>query len=95
MLALLDVTRDESNKDAHVRLVFEPKTSKIGQQELITALLAHTSLESSCSINLTAIGLDGVPKQKNLREMLVEWIAFRATTIVNSDRRDVFHCRSM
>jgi topoisomerase IV subunit A len=86
MLALLDVARDESNKDAHVRLVFEPKTSKIGQQELITALLAHTSLESSCPINLTAIGIDGVPKQKSLREMLVEWIEFRATTIERRSR---------
>jgi topoisomerase IV subunit A len=86
MLALLDVARDESNKDAHVRLVFEPKTSKIGQQELITALLAHTSLESSCSINLTSIGIDGVPKQKCLREMLSEWIEFRATTIERRSR---------
>ena len=86
MLALLDVARDESNKDAHVRLVFEPKTSKIGQQELITALLAHTSLESSCSINLTSIGIDGVPKQKSLREMLSEWIEFRATTIERRSR---------
>jgi topoisomerase-4 subunit A len=66
--------------------VFEPKTSKIGQQELITALLAHTSLESSCSINLTAIGLDGVPKQKCLRDMLSEWIEFRATTIERRSR---------
>ena len=86
MLALLDVARDESNKDAHVRLVFEPKTSKIGQQELITALLAHTSLESSCSINLTAIGIDGVPKQKSLRQLLSEWIEFRATTIERRSR---------
>ncbi len=86
MLALLDVARDESNKDAHVRLVFEPKTSKTAQQELITALLAHTSLESSCSINLTAIGLDGIPKQKTLRQMISEWIEFRATTIERRSR---------
>ncbi len=86
MLALLDAARDESSKDAAVRLVFEPKTSKIEQQELITALLAHTSLESSCSINLTAIGIDGIPKQKNLREMLTEWIEFRATTIERRSR---------
>ncbi|MBP7308143.1 MAG: DNA topoisomerase IV subunit A, partial [Polaromonas sp.] len=36
VLAVLDGVRDESNKDAMVRLVFEPKTSKIEQQELIT-----------------------------------------------------------
>jgi len=81
VLAVLDVVRDESSKDAPVRLVFEPKTSKIEQQELITALLAHTSLETSSSINLTMVGLDGKPVQKSLRQILVEWISFRQTTI--------------
>ena len=81
ILALLDVTRDESNKDAAVRLVFEPKTSKIEQNDFVTALLAHTSLETSSSINLTAIGIDGRPTLKTLRQMLTEWIEFRQTTI--------------
>jgi topoisomerase-4 subunit A len=82
MLMVLDVVRDESSKDAPVRLVFEPKSSRIEQSELITALLAHTSLESSSPINLTMIGLDGRPTQKSLRQMLSEWIEFRQTTIV-------------
>jgi topoisomerase-4 subunit A len=81
ILAVLDLVRDESSKDAAVRLVFEPKTSKIEQSELINTLLAHTSLESSSSINLTMVGLDGKPTQKSLRQMLVEWIAFRQTTV--------------
>ncbi len=81
VLAVLDEVRDESSKDAAVRLVLEPKTSKISQAELINTLLAHTSLETSASINLTAIGIDGVPKQKSLRQLLQEWIEFRARTI--------------
>lgn len=81
ILAVLDGVRDESSKDAAVRLVFEPKSSRIEQQELITALLAHTSLETSASINLTMVGLDGKPVPKTLRQMLEEWIAFRQTTI--------------
>jgi len=81
MLAVVDAVRDESSKDAPVRLVIEPKTSKISQTELITTLLAHTSLETSAPINLTLIGLDGRPTQKSLRQMLAEWIDFRQTTI--------------
>ncbi|SDN20482.1 DNA topoisomerase IV subunit A [Polaromonas sp. JS666] len=81
VLAVLDVVRDESSKDAPVRLVFEPKTSKIGQSELINTLLANTSLESSSPINLTMVGLDGKPTQKTLRQMLGEWIEFRQTTV--------------
>jgi topoisomerase-4 subunit A len=81
VLAVLDGVRDESSKDAAVRLVCEPKTSRIEQQELITALLAHTSLETSAPINLTMIGLDGRPVLKSLRQMLAEWIEFRQVTI--------------
>jgi len=82
VLAVLDVVRDESSKDAPVRLVFEPKTSRIEQQELITTLLAHTSLETSSSINLTMVGIDGRPVPKSLRDMLNEWIEFRSATIL-------------
>ena len=81
MLMVLDGVRDESSKDAPVRLVFEPKSSRIEQQELIIALLAHTSLETSAPINLTAIGLDGRPTLKSLRQLLTEWVEFRQTTI--------------
>jgi len=81
VLAVLDGVRDESSKDAAVRLVCEPKTSRIEQQELITTLLAHTSLETSAPVNLTLIGLDGRPVLKSLRQILVEWIEFRQGTI--------------
>jgi topoisomerase-4 subunit A len=86
VLAVLDVVRDESSKDAAVRLVCEPKTSRISQQELITTLLAHTSLETSSPINLTMVGLDGRPTQKSLRQMLLEWIEFRQTTVERRSR---------
>ncbi len=81
MLALLDTVRDESGKDAPVRLVFEPKTSKIDKDELINTLLAQTSLETSVPINLVVIGRDGRPAQKGLLEILKEWIEFRLTTV--------------
>lgn len=84
VLSVLDAVRDESSKDAPVRLVFEPKTSRIDQSELTTTLLAHTSLETSAPINLTMVGLDGKPVQKPLRTLLTEWIEFRQRTI---DRR--------
>jgi topoisomerase IV subunit A len=86
VLAVLDTVRDESSKDAAVRIVFEPRTSRIDQSELITTLLAHTSLESSAPINLTSIGLDGRPVQKSLRQMLLEWIDFRQATIERRSR---------
>ena len=81
VLAVLDTQRDESGKEAAVRLVFEPKSRGISQLELITTLLAHTSLETSVSVNMTMVGRDGRPMQKSLRQMLLEWIAFRQQTV--------------
>ncbi|TFY96739.1 DNA topoisomerase IV subunit A [Ramlibacter rhizophilus] len=86
VLAVLDAVRDESSKDAAVRIVFEPKTSRISQAELTTTLLAHTSLETSAPINLTMVGLDGRPTQKSLRQMLTEWIEFRQRTVERRSR---------
>jgi topoisomerase IV subunit A len=81
VLAVLDAVRDESNKDAPVRLVFEPRSRTVEQGELITTLLAQTSLESSVPLNLTMVGRDGRPTQKSLRQMLAEWIDFRQATV--------------
>ena len=86
LLSVLDVVRDESNKDAAVRLVFEPKTSRISQEDFVTTLLSQTSLETSSSINMTMVGIDGKPTQKSLRQMLNEWIAFREITVEKRSR---------
>ncbi|RRD57035.1 DNA topoisomerase IV subunit A [Comamonadaceae bacterium OH2545_COT-014] len=81
LLAVLDEVRDESSKDAPVRIVLSPKSRSVGQDELAHTLLAHTSLETSAPINLTMVGIDGKPVQKTLRQMLVEWITFRQGTV--------------
>ncbi|GCL61160.1 DNA topoisomerase IV subunit A [Pseudaquabacterium pictum] len=81
LLSVLDTVRDESGKQDAVRLVFEPKSRTVAQDELITQLLAHTSLETSAPINLTMVGRDGRPTQKSLRQMFSEWIDFRQVTV--------------
>ncbi len=86
MLALVDTVRDESGKDAPVRLVFEPKTSRLDQTEFANSLLAHTSLESNAPLNLVMIGGDGRPKQKGLVEILHEWVGFRFATVTRRTR---------
>ena len=86
MLGMLDAVRDESGRDAPVRLVFEPKSKNQDQQEFINTLLAHTSLESSAPVNLVMIGGDGRPRQKGLAAILGEWIVFRFATITRRTR---------
>jgi topoisomerase-4 subunit A len=86
LLGVLDAVRDESNKDAPVRLVFEPRSRSIGQAELAQTLLAHTSLESSATMNLTMVGRDGRPVLKGLRTVLAEWLDFRLLTVERRTR---------
>jgi topoisomerase-4 subunit A len=79
--AVLDGMRDECSRDAPVRLVFEPRTSRIERQELVSTLLAHTSLEGNVAVNLVMIGRDGRPGQKGLLAVLGEWVDFRIETV--------------
>ncbi|NLC22857.1 MAG: DNA topoisomerase IV subunit A, partial [Oxalobacter sp.] len=81
MLGVLDSIRDESSRDAPVRLVFEPRSKRQDPEEFMQLLLSHTSLESNTSLNLVMIGLDGSPRQKGLRDILQEWTTFRFDTV--------------
>ena len=81
LLSVLDAVADESDKSQAVRLVFQPKSSRQTQDELMNVLLAHTSLESSAPINMTMIGLDGRPQQKPLSRIIREWVDFRLMTV--------------
>ncbi len=92
ILNQLDTIRDESGRAAPVRLVFEPKSKNQDQAEFMQMLLAHTSLETSASINLVMIGGDGKPQQKGLKQILQEWIAFRFETVT---RRSQYNLRKV
>ena len=81
MLSMLDKARDESDRVHPVRLVFEPKTSKVDETEFVNLLLAKTGMEGNVSINLVMVGLDGRPTGKNLRDVVAEWIQFRLATV--------------
>jgi topoisomerase-4 subunit A len=81
VLGVLETVRDESGREAAVRLVFEPRTTRITPTLLLNVLLAQTSLESSVPVNLVMIGRDGRPQQKSLSQILVEWVEFRIQTL--------------
>ncbi|MBA4743560.1 MAG: DNA topoisomerase IV subunit A, partial [Azoarcus sp.] len=86
VLAALESVRDESSDKAPVRIVFEPRSSRIPRDEFMAVLLAHTALETTSSINMTMIGRDGRPQQKNLVQVLREWIDFRHVTVERRTR---------
>ena len=86
VLGVLESVRDESSDKAAVRIVLEPRSSRLAQDEFMAVLLARTSLESSVSVNLTMMGRDGRPQQKNLLQILGEWIDFRYQAVERRSR---------
>src|SRR5581483_9494799 len=85
-LSMLEKARDESDRQHPVRLVFEPRTSKIDESEFVNLLLAKTSMETNAPINLVMVGLDGRPTGKNLRDIVAEWVRFRFATVTRRTR---------
>ena len=81
VLGVLESVRDESSDKEPVRLMLEPRSSRMSPEEFMAVLLAHTSLETNVAMNFTMIGRDGRPQQKNLRQIVVEWIDFRFVTV--------------
>jgi len=90
VLGVLDSVRDESSDQQAVRIMLEPKSSRLTQDEFMGILLAQTSLESNVSVNLTMMGLygenGGRPRQKNLLQILHEWVAYRFATVERRTR---------
>src|SRR6266852_3203000 len=73
--------RDESDRKSKLRLVIEPRSSRQNPAELKAMQLVHTSLESRYAVNLTWLGLDGLPETKGIVEVLGEWGEFRCETV--------------
>ncbi len=80
-LPMIDDLRDESDHENPTRIVLMPKSKRLDVDAVMSHLFASTDLEKSYRVNINMIGLDGRPKVKGLREILVEWLEFRTETV--------------
>src|SRR6185369_6413483 len=55
--------------------------SRQSADELMAALMVNTSLETRYALNLTWLGLDGLPETKGIVDILREWGEFRVKTV--------------
>ena len=81
ILDQVESARDESDRKSKLRLVIEPRSSRQDPDEMMAALMVHTSLETRYAVNLTWLGLDGLPETKGLLDILREWGEFRVQTV--------------
>jgi topoisomerase-4 subunit A len=81
ILDQVEAVRDESDRKSRLRLVIEPRSSRQSPEELMATLMVRTSLESRYAVNMTWLGLDGLPETKGIVEVLREWGAWRLQTV--------------
>ena len=80
-LPLVEDLRDESDHENPTRLVIVPRSNRVDLEQLMAHLFATTDLERSYRVNLNMIGLDGRPRVRPLRDILVEWLEYRVATV--------------
>ena len=80
-LPMVDFTRDESDHENPMRLVIVPKSNRVDIPALMDRLFASTDLERNYRVNLNVIGLDGRPRVMGLKQLLLEWLEFRKSTV--------------
>src|SRR5919198_1773835 len=81
ILDQVEGVRDESDRKSKLRLVIEPRSSRQNPEEMMAALMVNTSLETRYPVNLTWLGLDGLPETKGIVDILREWGDFRVRTV--------------
>ena len=92
MLEQVETVRDESDRKSKLRLVIEPRSSRQSPEETMKTLLVHTSLESRFALNLTWLGLDGLPETKDIVAILREWGEFRLKTVRRRTQHRLTRC---
>jgi topoisomerase-4 subunit A len=80
-LPMVEDLRDESDHEHPTRLVITPRSNRVDIEQLMTHLFATTDLERSYRVNLNVIALDGRPRVFGLRDLLVEWLQYRKSTV--------------
>lgn len=87
-LPFINDVRDESDHQNPTRIVIILRSNRVDADAVMSHLFATTDLESSYRVNLNMIGANGRPQVKSIRQILLEWIEIRKTTIT---RRLQYH----
>ena len=95
VLDIVETVRDESDRKSRMRIIIEPRSSRQNVDEMMKALLVHTSLETRYPLNFTWLGFrDGLPDTKGILAILTEWAEFRTATVRRRTQFRLDKCES-
>lgn len=72
---------DSEKNDGSVKIVLEPKSCKQSPEEFMNSVVAMLGLESTLKFQLISVSLDNRPKQRNIKDLIADWVDFRKITV--------------
>ena len=80
-LPLVANITNASDHNCPCKIIITPRSKRVNIESLMEHLFAVTDLETTYRVNLNILGLDGKPAVKNLKSILVEWLAYRTDCV--------------
>lgn len=78
-----DITDSTLAKQGGSALKIEPKKCTMTPDDFMAHVVSLLELEKTYIINLFAISVDGLPKMRNIKELIEGWVDFRRYTVTN------------
>jgi topoisomerase-4 subunit A len=76
-----DIT-SKDDPDGSARMLIEPKSSRnTDPDEFMLGVVSMLGLQSTLKFNLTTVSTDLFPRQRNIKEIITDWVEFRRRTI--------------
>lgn len=73
--------KDAEKQDGSVRMEIEPKSCRQSPEEFMDSVIAMFGLESTLKMNFNAVSLDKLPRQRNILDLIGDWVNFRRITV--------------
>ncbi len=82
----IDDIRDITSADdppGSAKMIIEPKSSRQDPEEFMAGVVSMLGLQSTLKVNLTAVSIDKLPRQRGIKEIISDWVEFRRESISN------------
>jgi topoisomerase-4 subunit A len=79
----IDITdaEDAGKGNGTIKIELEPKSCKQCPEDFMNAVVSMLGLEETLKMNFNAVSLDRLPKQRNIKELIADWVEFRKITV--------------
>lgn len=73
--------KDAEKGDGSIKMEIEPKSCKQDPEDFMNAVVSMLGLEQTLKMNFNAVSLDKLPRQRNIKQLIADWVEFRKITV--------------